>query len=664
MIGRVGLRFMVVILLSQGLVGLAPGQQVPKAAEPFHPSAGEHAELKGKLAELAGLLEKLPGKIGDRPSDRDDLTDVEACRVAVERVVRLDEFREARDVPRALKVLARGTERATALLEKRAPWADASGGVVRGYRSKVDQSVQPYAVIVPNHPRGEAERLRLDVVLHGRDARLTEVRFFDAHDGKPAPEAQTGLVLHVFGRGNNAYRWAGEADVLEAIDAVRRNYPVDDRRVVLRGFSMGGAGAWHLGLHDPSRWSSVEAGAGFTATIAYAKLSDPSEVVRKGLHIYDAVDYALNAFDVPIVGYGGENDPQIQASKNIEAALVALGVPMKVEGLVTRAEGIDFLRVVGKGMGHAVDKESAALMKAFHNEHAAKGSDPTPKKLRFVTYTLKYNKVGWLTIKRLIEHYKRSTLEAEVVGDLAEVRTENVAALAISREAGETLKLDGQEFPLREAARGLLPDVYFRKGAKGWELLEHDASLALEENNPAEKHPGLQGPIDDAFAGPFLCVKGSDAPQNPKVQAWADARLAQFAADWTRYFRGDLRIKDASEVTDQDIEQNHLILFGDPGSNQMIARVLPGLPLGWAGGEVRLAGSFPAADHAPVLIAPNPLNRLKYVVINSGQTFTAKDLAGTNALLYPHLGDFAVIKIGEADEVVSGGYFNERWKTP
>ncbi len=155
--------------------------------------------------------------------------------------------------------------------------------MVRGYRSKVDGSVQPYAVIVPTAGKGGDDRLRLDVVLHGRDARITEVRFFDAHDGKPAPAGSTGLVLHVFGRGNNAYRWSGEADVYEAIDAVKRNYRVDERRIVLRGFSMGGAGAWHLGLHDPSRWSSVEAGAGFTETIEYAKLRDPSEVVRKGL---------------------------------------------------------------------------------------------------------------------------------------------------------------------------------------------------------------------------------------------------------------------------------------------------------------------------------------------------------------------------------------------
>jgi dienelactone hydrolase len=663
MLSRAG----VLAALVAGFVGYGVGsvqaQQVPKAAEPYRPTEAERTEIGSKTAELAKALEGLRGKFGEGAGSRDAISDVEVCVKAAEWVLKLDEFREAKDVARTMKLLARGLERANHLAKDRAPWAETSGSVVRGYRSKVDGSVQPYAVIVPSG-QGADDRLRLDVVLHGRDAKLTEVRFFDAHDGKPAPAGQTGLVLHVFGRGNNAYRWAGETDVYEAIDAVKRNYRVDDRRIVLRGFSMGGAGAWHFGLHDPSRWSSVEAGAGFSETIQYAKLRDPSDVVRKGLHIYDAADYAVNAFDVPIVGYGGEIDPQAQASKNIEAALVSLGVPMNTEGLVTKAQGLDFLRIVGKGMGHAVDKDSAKLMKEFHDARAEKGTDPYPRKIRFATYTLKYNRVGWLTIKRLTEHYQKATIEAEVEADVATVRTENITSIAVARQVAETIKLDGQAFPIREAAKGLLPDVYFLKTPKGWELLEHDGSLAIERNVMGQKHPGVQGPIDDAFAGPFLCVKGTGKPLSPKVQAWADARLARFADEWTRYFRGALLIKNDVDVTEQDIDENHLILFGDPGSNRLIARVLPSLPLAWTEAEVKLDGSFPSGDHSPVLIQPNPLNRLRYVVINSGHTFGAKELNGTNALLYPHLGDYAVIKIGRTDEVKAGGYFDERWKKP
>jgi dienelactone hydrolase len=659
MLSRAGFR---AVVLAGFLMTGAVAQQVPKAAEGYKPTEAEKAQIIEKANEFARAFKSLEGKLGNGPGARDAIADVEICGEAAEFVGEIEDYHEAKDVARLLRVLDRGMERASDLAKGRAPWAEATGSVVRGYRSKIDGTAQPYAVIVPQGIDPD-DRIRLDVVLHGRDAKLNEVRFFDAHDGKPAPADLPGLVLHVFGRGNNAYRWAGEVDVYEAIDAVKRNYRVDDRRIVLRGFSMGGAGAWHLGLHDPSRWSSVEAGAGFTETMTYAKLRDPSEVVRKGLRIYDAVDYAVNAFDVPIVGYGGENDPQNQASKNIEAALVALGVPMKTNGLVTRTKGVDFLRVVGKGMGHAVDKDSAKLMKEFHDEHAQKGTDLYPRKVRFATYTLKYNHAGWLTIKRLGEHYRRATLEGEIVGDLAMVKTENVEALAIARQVAETIRLDGQEFPIRTAAKGLLPDVYFLKTPEGWTLLDHDGSLAIEENPKGVKHPGLQGPIDDAFTGPFLMVIGKEPPTN-KVQEWALFRHLGFLNDFAHGMRGIARIKFDVEVTEQDIQDNNLILFGDPSSNKLIARVLPGLPLTWTATEVKLDGTFPAADHVPVLIQPNPLNRHRYVVINSGHTFGAKEFAGTNALLYPHLGDYAVFKIGQPDEVKAGGYFDEAWKKP
>ena len=46
---------------------------------------------------------------------------------------------------------------------------------------------------------------------------------------------------------------------------------------------------------------------------------------RGPLHIYDAVDYAANAYSLAVVGYGGEIDPQLQASVNIREALAADG---------------------------------------------------------------------------------------------------------------------------------------------------------------------------------------------------------------------------------------------------------------------------------------------------------------------------------------------------
>ncbi|WP_406697672.1 alpha/beta hydrolase-fold protein [Singulisphaera sp. Ch08] len=652
----------------------ARAQPTFKKPPRYEPTAEEKGKIETGLAALTKAIADLPRGEG---AQRDVFADVAVYQKAVDWTLRHNEFFAKKDVAATLRVIDRGLERARQLADGQRPWTSASGPSIRGYFSKVDDSVQPYALIVPPNLDSQAaaaaanRRLRLDVVLHGRGETLNEVNFIQAHDGKASPadtEAAAGgiLVLHVFGRTNNAYRWAGETDVFEAIAAVKRNYSIDDRRIVLRGFSMGGAGAWHLGLHHPSVWSSVEAGAGFSETKNYAKLKAIPDYQTKALRIYDAVDYAGNAFNVPMVGYGGEDDLQRQASVNIEEALKTLGYSFKTEGLLTRGEGIDFLRVVGAKMGHKVDPESAKILKDFHDEHAKQGVNLNPKQIRFVTYTLKYNQAAWFSVEQLEEHYRRAIVEAELKENVAIVsKTENVAVLGVERHAAESIRLGGQEFPLEGAVQGLLPYVYFQRDGDEWKQLDYDASRRFQENSERGKRRNLQGPIDDAFSGPFLCVRGTGKPWNPHVQKWADARLDQFANDWRRWMRGEVRIKKDTEVTPEDIETSHLVLFGDPGSNSLLARVLDQLPLGWSQTEVNLAGQYRADNHVPVLITLNPLNAHRYLVVNSGHTFGAKEFTGTNALLFPHLGDYAVIQIdGENGLTQTSGYFDEMWKLP
>jgi hypothetical protein len=104
---------------------------------------------------------------------------------------------------------------------------------------------------------------------------------------------------------------------------------------------------------------------------------------------------------------------------------------------------------------------------------------------------------------------------------------------------------------------------------------------ALDAASLTGKRPGLQGPIDDAFARPFVCVRGTGQPWNPAVGAWADANLKRFADEWRRHYRGYLPIKDDTEVTDDDVGRANLILFGDPGSNRWFSKILPQLPIQW-----------------------------------------------------------------------------------
>ena len=80
--------------------------------------------------------------------------------------------------------------------------------------------------------------------------------------------------------------------------------------------------------------------------------------------------------------------------------------------------------------------------------------------------------------------------------------------------------------------------------------------------------------------------------------------------------------------------------------------------------------------YAPVLINPNPLGggQGRYVVLNSGHTFHEKELASLNYLLFPRLGDWAVLKVGGTmpakpsdsleESVLQAGYFDDQWRLP
>jgi hypothetical protein len=174
------------------------------------------------------------------------------------------------------------------------------------------------------------------------------------------------------------------------------------------------------------------------------------------------------------------------------------------------------------------------------------------------------------------------------------------------------------------------------------------------------KQHSLQGPINDAFFDSFLCVTPTGQSFNAIADERAKQELARFTTSFTRDYCGDARRKADSAITDDDIANHNLILFGDPGGNRLLARILDRLPLKWTKETITLAGkTYTAADYVPVMIYPNPLNPKRYIVINAGLSAPR----GGDAY-----GDYAILKAApDADGKVAltsvdGGVFDESWK--
>ncbi|MHC4396870.1 MAG: carboxylesterase family protein [Planctomycetota bacterium] len=120
-----------------------------------------------------------------------------------------------------------------------------SGGLINlTFKSKIDDSYQPMLIKVPDGYT-KAKSWPLLVVLHGLG------------DGPiVVPSIDSMVQIGPFGRGDMWYRGIGEQDVFECIELAKQIFNIDSDRTYLCGFSMGGAGAFELGLKFPDIWAA------------------------------------------------------------------------------------------------------------------------------------------------------------------------------------------------------------------------------------------------------------------------------------------------------------------------------------------------------------------------------------------------------------------------
>jgi len=628
-------------------------------------TAVQRKTLEGQRKELQKSLGGL------RPQSKQDRADAAIYLKGVTWALRYDQAFSSKDMALLQRAIERGRKRVKWLAAGKTPWNNRKGKLALGYVSRVDGSVQPYGVIVPK-TYDPKRPIRLDVVLHGstRPVGLSELRFMNRFDrGSPTKLSSNKpyIELHPLGRVENCYRWAGETDVFEAIADVTRRYNIDPRRIVLRGMSMGASGAWHLGLKHPDRFVAIGPYCGYVDThhfsetplksfVKVGKLPPHQEL---GLHMLDSVDYAANAGVVPAIAAIGEKDVFFQAH-------VLMGKAMKREGLT-------MVNLISPGTGHVIDPVTHAEQMRRIGRYADMGLNSTPRQIRFVTWTLKYSRCHWLQVLGLQQHYARAELSARIRGNEIEVaEPKNITRFAIL-----TSQLRMRSVRLRVGTTKRLLRRVISAKSKGVVVARRDGQWKIigefEKVPPFGKRPGLQGPIDDAFTSAFLCVRGSGQPWNAAVHTYSNASLKRFRDEWHHYFRGKCPVKDDVDVTADDVRTKNLILFGDPGSNRLIAQVLPHLELKWSKKSLRMAGKdYDATTCLPALVAPNPLpgGGNRYVVLNSGHTFREAELAKLNYLLFPRWGDWAVLQIDPSwtaeqplkDKVLRAGYFNEQWQ--
>ncbi len=620
-------------------------------------SEKDRAELTAGAAELGKEIAVLKlAKL--HPELSALIPDVEIFHKAVDWALRYDEFYDVKQIATARTLLAEGRARAAALRDGKAPWTAQTGLVVRGYRSKIDGSVQPFGVVVPATWKGaEDKKLRPTWVWnHGRNDKLSELAFIAERMNKPGEfTPEDTFVVHPYGRYCNATKFAGEVDVFEALDSASRAYPVDRGRLVNAGFSMGGASAWHLAVHHPGMWAASHAGAGFAESAEYAGVFSEGKTPPPWWEVilyrwYDATVCAGNLANHPMFAYYGSEDKQKQATEIMRR--------------FAEKEGVKFEEFIGPGVGHKY--EPKMKQQIADNVAALLATRPAEDdEMHLVTYTLHYPSVKWVRIDGMERQWERAEIHAKIDAQKITATTKNVTALVFSSpfrsgapdsERIKQIIIDGQALAPAWNKVG----AQFVKTGGRWAVGIPQGALS--------KQPGISGPVDDAFTSPFIFVKPTGAPLNSATGEWTQRELTHATKQWRSIYRGDAPAKNDSEIAAADLQENNLILWGDPSSNAVLKKIADKLPVKWSADGVEFGGKKYGANHVPVLIFPNPLNPHRYVVLNSGFTFSRAAASGTNSLQTPKLPDWAIVDISIPPDdkfpgkIVDAGFFDEQWK--
>ncbi len=195
--------------------------------------------------------------------------------------------------------------------EGRDPFAARRGDFRKAYRSKVDDTLQPYRIFVPATYDG-SKPYPLVVALHGMGG--DENSYFDSRaygTGAFTKEAERRGYIAVCPKGRNPasmYAGSAETDVLDVIAEVRRAYRIDPGRIYLTGHSMGGFGTWSVAMSHPELFAAIAPISGGGNPAGMAKIAKIPELVVHG---------------------DDDKTVPVERSRNMVAAAKALGVEIK-----------------------------------------------------------------------------------------------------------------------------------------------------------------------------------------------------------------------------------------------------------------------------------------------------------------------------------------------
>lgn len=536
------------------------------------------------------------------------------------------------------------------------------------FLSQIDGSVQYYAL---NPATDDAPGKALILSTHG--ASVEAIGQADAYSPKPWANLVAPTNRRPYG-----FDWEdwGRKDALEVLEHASQKLQADRSRTYVTGHSMGGHGAWYLGLTFPDLFSAMAPSAGWVSFFSYAggQRIEPStgiaDLFSRAANPSDTLGLVRNSSKQNVYILHGDKDDNVpvREARSMKSALEAIGRTFRYHEQ--------------PGAGHWWDGDAAPgadcvdwppLMEWLQ---AAK-SEPLSgaRQVEFVTFNPSVsNTMSWIRIDLQRAPLAQSSVSfRKTISGLSGV-TSNVQRLSFAPEAIDSAKnpfpieIDGQIVPVPTAGR-----------AGAWITLKWAEGRWVFDGSrfPTESFPKHVRPFKEVFENRMIFVYGTRG--TPDETAWARAK-ARFDAQqfWYRGNGAPIVVADVDfkpEVHEPGpVGRDHpglrnLILYGNADTHALWGWLLGESPLEVRRGRVRVGDrQFVGDQLACLFLQPRKGASRAMVGVVSGSGMTGFRLADrlpyfVSGVAYPDWCVFepAVLRTG-LEGVLAAGYFGTDWK--
>jgi dienelactone hydrolase len=474
------------------------------------------------------------------------------------------------------------------------------------FRSEIDGSIQYYAVDPPKPAPASDTPVALFLSTHG--ASVEAMGQADAYASKT-----WGYLVAPTNRRPYGFDWEdwGREDALEVLNLAQAKFQTDPAQTYLTGHSMGGHGAWQLGVTFPGRFAAIAPSAGWISFFSYGgarKSHEPTPVeklIERATTGSDTLTLASNYLQEAIYILHGDADDNVPVTE-----------ARKMKERLSEFHH-DFMYHEQPGAGHwwgnlCVDWPPIFNLFAHHKIPA----DGTIIEINFSTANPGVSATNhWIVIEAQEHPLARSSVDISYDAGARKLHgsTENVQMLRVRTEQFKpsgpvSVELDGDKVELSSTA-----------AESGALLLERESGHWREgsEPKPLWKNPRRYGPFKEAFNHEMVFVYGTHGSVEENAALYAKARYD--AETWWYRGNGAVDLIADSEFDSSAEPDRGVVLFGNSENNSAWSSLLGGSPVQVTRASVKIGDrEMRGGDLACLFCRPRPGSDIAMVAAVSG----------------------------------------------